>query len=239
MRKIRKRKTNRNLIYGIVFSAMLFLTVGYSVLTTSLNFNITTHKNRIPFEVGEQVQVLGLTPTFHVVEVHDEYLELLSDKAEGYALYSNSGSRFEDSQVYKDLTNYTRYWKTYIESAGGTTYYYNVSLISRDVLRNLILSRDPTANVDGSWSLDFESIGLGWSSDYEYKYEVESTNRIYGFYTSTLNLSGGNSIYNINFLRTPSGEIMGMMSSLSVGSYGYGMDIRPYLRIDIDSVKKM
>lgn len=68
MRKIRKRKTNRNLIYGIVFSAMLFLTVGYSVLTTSLNFNITAHKN-MGFKVGDQVEVLGLSPTFHVVEV--------------------------------------------------------------------------------------------------------------------------------------------------------------------------
>ncbi len=237
MRKIRKRKTNRNLIYGIVFSAMLFLTIGYSVLTTSLNFNITAHKN-MGFKVGDQVEVLGLSPTFHVVEVGEKYLKLLSDKAEGFSKFSGTPvTRFEDSEVYSTLNYLTRNWKSNITSAGGTTTYYNVTLISREELQNLIWLKDPDANLNRGVNVNLANIGLGWITDYQYSYNHNNSG-IVGFFTSTLELTNG-AYWLVNFI-VPKGYTSGYFWSVDSGyHYIYGMDIRPYLTIDIESVKKL
>lgn len=236
MRKIRKRKTNRNLIYGIVFSAMLFLTVGYSVLTTSLNFNITAHKNSVTYEVGDQVEVLGLTQTFHVVEVGEDYLKLLSDQSEGFSKVAFEPiSKFEDSEVYSTLNFFTRNWKSNITSAGGTTNYYNVNLISKAEIQNLILSKDSSVNLSGT--IDFASLGLSWLTDYTYVHDHIGDGSIIGFFTNTLEPRGSSYVL-ANLVSNP-GHTTGFFNTVLVGTYTYGMDIRPYLTIDIGSVKKI
>lgn len=237
MRKIRKRKTNRNLIYGIVFSAMLFLTVGYSVLTTSLNFNITAHKNSVTYEVGDQVEVLGLTQTFHVVEVGEDYLKLLCDSAVGFSKFSTYPvNTFEDSEMYRMLNSYTMSWESDIASAGGSTNHYNVYLISKAELDALIDSKDPNLNTGSMFSLD--GTGLDWLTNYEWKWDSSTGGYITGFATSTLEWYGSTARL-VNLVTYPTTNSAFFMYINYGNSYTYGMDIRPYLTIDIESVKKI
>lgn len=236
MRKIRKRKTNRNPIYGILFSAMLFLTIGYSVLTTSLNFNITANKKAATFEIGDQVKVLGLQPTFHVVEVEDNYLKLLCDISVGYSLFSSYPvSRFEDSEMYYKLLSATASWKSDIASAGGLTNYYNIYLISQDELNQLIATKAPGVDTTSMFSL--MATDLEWLVNYVWEWDSSTGGYITGFATSTIDWSNGTASL-INLVTYPS-TASAMYMTINYGyNYGYGLDVRPYLTIDIESVKK-
>lgn len=231
MRKIRKRKTNQKLIYGIVFSALLFLTIGYSVLTTSLNFNITAHKT-VTYEIGDQIEVVGLSPTFHVVEVHDDYLKLLSDSAVGTTYNTTPSTVFENTMVYYNLVALTSNWKSSIERAGGYANYYNITLISKEELTNLILMKNPGATFPPTG----DYIGWDWIADYDYKFTYSgSPYYTRGFYTRSLESNGAFS-WNFFFNHTTKKGFFGIVT---IGANSYGMDIRPYLTIDIESVRKL